>query len=155
MQARIGTVPPTAFAQQRQAKRNSMQSSASAVNPSTLGLPATLHSTSASRSIISPDRRRHGLRLGKYREILIAVALFLLFDLAVLVLNFYVSFQIAEDAVSINLAGRQRMLSQRMSKALYAAENASAQGAVPAPLLEELHLAASMFDETLQGFRIG
>jgi two-component system chemotaxis sensor kinase CheA len=48
---------------------------------------------------------------GKYREIIIAVALFLLFDLGVLVLNFYTSFQIAQDAVGINLSGRQRMLS--------------------------------------------
>lgn len=95
------------------------------------------------------------LDLGKYREIIIAVAFFLLFDLAVLVLNFYVSFQIAEDAVSINLAGRQRMLTQRMSKALYASELAATHGPVPAALLDELQLASRLFDGTLQGFRHG
>ncbi|HEY0819057.1 MAG TPA: ATP-binding protein [Rhizobacter sp.] len=99
--------------------------------------------------------RKVQLNLGKYREIIIAVAFFLLFDLAVLVLNFYVSFQIAEDAVSINLAGRQRMLSQRMSKALYASELASASGPIPSSLLDELHNASRLFDSTLQGFRSG
>lgn len=43
------------------------------------------------------------LSLGKYREIIIAVAFFLLFDLAVRVPNFYVSFQIANT-----LAGNAR-----------------------------------------------
>lgn len=93
--------------------------------------------------------------LGKYREIIIAVAFFLLFDLAVLVLNFYVSFQIAEDAVSINLAGRQRMLTQRLSKALYASELAVASGPLPPALQDELLLASRLFDSTLQGFRQG
>jgi len=93
--------------------------------------------------------------LGKYREIIVAVAFFLLFDLAVLVLNFYVSFQIAEDAVSINLAGRQRMLTQRLSKALYASELAVASGPLPPALQDELLLASRLFDNTLQGFRQG
>jgi len=98
---------------------------------------------------------RFNRSLGKYREIIIAVAFFLLFDLAVLVLNFYVSFQIAEDAVSINLAGRQRMLTQRLSKALYASELAVASGPLPPALQDELLLASRLFDTTLQGFRQG
>jgi nitrate/nitrite-specific signal transduction histidine kinase len=56
-----------------------------------------------------------GSYFGKYKEIILAVAFFLVFDMAVLVLNFYISFQISEDALAINLAGRQRMLSQRMT----------------------------------------
>ena len=59
---------------------------------------------------------------GKYREIIWAVALFLVLDLSVLVLNFYISYQISEDALSINLAGRQRMLSQRITKSLLIAQ---------------------------------
>jgi len=55
---------------------------------------------------------------GKYREIIFAIALFLVFDLGVLVLNFYTSYQIADDATAINMAGRQRMLSQRITKTL-------------------------------------
>ncbi len=103
-----------------------------------------------------PSRsRKAAFSLGKYREIITAVALFLLFDLAVLVLNFYVSFQISEDAVAINLAGRQRMLTQRLSKASYASELAVTSGPVPQTLLAELQLASRLFDSTLQGFRYG
>src|SRR3990167_6741986 len=65
---------------------------------------------------------------GKYREIIIAVAFFLLFDLGVLILNFYTSYQIAEDALGVNLAGRQRMLSQRTAKALLAVNVAHTAG---------------------------
>ena len=115
-----------------------------------------LRSTAAASSHPSTSTlARLNRSLGKYREIIIAVAFFLLFDLAVLVLNFYVSFQIAEDAVSINLAGRQRMLTQRLSKALYASELAVASGPLPPALQDELLLASRLFDSTLQGFRQG
>ena len=85
--------------------------------------------------------------VGKYREIIFAVALFLLFDLGVLVLNFYTSFQIAEDAVGINLAGRQRMLSQRTAKALLEVEAAKLKDLPQTQALEELKLATNLFDQ--------
>ena len=91
----------------------------------------------------------------KYREIIIAVALFLLFDLGVLVLNFYTSFQIAEDAVGINLSGRQRMLSQRSAKALLSVEAARLKGLPQADYLDELQLATKLFDQSLKGFQYG
>ncbi|BDT67215.1 hypothetical protein os1_13860 [Comamonadaceae bacterium OS-1] len=93
--------------------------------------------------------------MGKYRDIVLAVALFLLFDLGVLVLNFATSYQISEDAHSINLAGRQRMLSQRSAKALLAVEAARKQGQTAAYELAELRDAVSLFDATLQGFQHG
>ena len=92
---------------------------------------------------------------GKYREIIFAVALFLLFDLGVLVLNFYTSFQIAEDALGINLAGRQRMLSQRTAKALIAVDQAKARGRSATAELEELQGAVKLFDTSLKGFQGG
>lgn len=93
--------------------------------------------------------------VGKYREIIIAVALFLLFDLGVLILNFYTSFQIAEDAVGINLSGRQRMLSQRTAKALLEVEAAKVKGLPQSLALDELKLATNLFDQTLKGFQNG
>ncbi len=92
---------------------------------------------------------------GKYREIIVAVALFLLFDLGVLVLNFYTSYQISEDALGINLAGRQRMLTQRSAKALLAVEAAHSQGRSAAEDLDELRNAVHLFDSTLKAFEQG
>ncbi len=92
---------------------------------------------------------------GKYREIILAVALFLLLDLGVLVLNFYTSFQIAKDAVSVNLSGRQRMLSQRTAKALLSVEAAQLQGQSTDAAREELRGAVQLFDTTLKGFQKG
>jgi two-component system, chemotaxis family, sensor kinase CheA len=93
--------------------------------------------------------------LGKYREVVIAVALFLIFDLGVLVLNFYISFQISEDATAINLAGRQRMLSQRTTKAIYAVEDQIAQSGRAGDDGKELASAVLLFDNTLKAFRDG
>lgn len=93
--------------------------------------------------------------LGKYRVLIIAVAFFLVFDLAVLVLNFYTSFQISEDAVSINLAGRQRMLSQRTAKALLSVEAARTQAGDATANLQELGKAVDLFDTTLLAFELG
>lgn len=96
-----------------------------------------------------------GSYFGKYKEIILAVAFFLVFDLAVLVLNFYISFQISEDALAINLAGRQRMLSQRMTKALLIAESDVQRGLPNSDALAELKKTVYLFDTTLNGFQNG
>lgn len=98
---------------------------------------------------------KQGSYLGKYREIIVAVAFFLVFDLAVLVLNFYISFEISADALSINLAGRQRMLSQRMTKALLTAQSDLQHGLPDAAALKELNTTVELFDTTLTGFERG
>ena len=66
--------------------------------------------------------------LNKYRGIMIAISLFLIFNLSVLALNFYTSSTLNNDAVSINLSGRQRMLSQRTTKVLLAIQVYAAKG---------------------------
>lgn len=104
----------------------------------------------------SGTARKGGLTsFGKYREIIIAVALFLLFDLGVLVLNFYTSFQIAEDALGVNLSGRQRMLSQRTAKSLLAVDAARSKGLPADKDLAELQGAVRLFDVSLKGFQNG
>jgi HPt (histidine-containing phosphotransfer) domain-containing protein len=92
---------------------------------------------------------------GKYRGILISVALFLLLDASVLILNFYISFEIADDAIGVNLAGRQRMLSQRMAKTLLALDSAREDPIAFDTAFDELMLSQSLFDETLMGFMHG
>ena len=55
---------------------------------------------------------------GKYRDLVIAIALFLILDLGVLVLNFFASTLIETGAARINIASELRMLSQQMTKPL-------------------------------------
>lgn len=97
-----------------------------------------------------------GFSFGKYREIIIAVAFFLLFDLGVLVLNFYTSFKIDQDTVSINLAGRQRYVSQRIARTLLELDAARAAGQPYKPeTLAELRSGAMLWDASNRAFRDG
>ena len=91
----------------------------------------------------------------RYRDIIIAVTLFIVIDLGVLVLNFYTSFQIGEDALGVNLAGRQRMLSQRMTKALLTLDIEQRDGRDGAAALDELGKAVALFDTSFKGFQNG
>lgn len=96
-----------------------------------------------------------GFNIGKYRNILISVALFLLLDASVLILNFYISFEIADDAVSINLAGRQRMLSQRMTKSLLDLDYSYTDAVEREKAFKELKLSRNLFDDTFNAFDKG
>lgn len=92
---------------------------------------------------------------GKYRGIIISIALFLLLDASVLLFNFYVSFEIADDAVGVNLAGRQRMLSQRMAKTLFVLDASREDSAAFKKAFDELQLSKGLFDDTLTAFTNG
>ena len=100
--------------------------------------------------------KRQGFSFGKYREIIIAVAFFLLFDLGVLVLNFYTSFKIDQDTVAINLAGRQRYVSQRIARTLLELDAARAGSQAYKPeTLAELRAGARIFDISQTAFKEG
>lgn len=86
---------------------------------------------------------------------LIAVTLFLFFDLLALGLNFWMTWRIESQALAINLAGRQRMLSQRMVKSLLYVDIALQQKQDIQPFREELALTFERFDNTLKGFDKG
>ena len=89
------------------------------------------------------------------RVAIAAIGLFLVFTMAALSLSYLLSWRIEQQAVAINLAGRQRMLSQRMVKALLQIRADRAVGASHQAHLEELELAFELFDNTLRGFSVG
>jgi HPt (histidine-containing phosphotransfer) domain-containing protein len=57
-------------------------------------------------------------RLGKYRDLVIAIALFLALDLGVLTFNFHASGRIEAGTSKINASGELRMYSQQLTKAI-------------------------------------
>jgi len=93
----------------------------------------------------------------KYRAIIIAVVLFMAFDSLVIGINFYGTYKAKESAVSINLSGRQRMLSQRMTKVLLFIRRSRETGDTASleKYEKELDLTIHLFDTTLKGFRDG
>jgi two-component system, chemotaxis family, sensor kinase CheA len=119
------------------------------------GINSLMPGASAGKTASDGAQAAQQSLLGKYREIIIAVGFFLLFDLGVLVLNFYTSYQISEDATAINLSGRQRMLSQRTTKAIYAVQERAFNGLPLEADSKELGTAITLFDDTLKGFRQG
>ena len=94
-------------------------------------------------------------KTGKYRGIVMAIALFIVFDAAVLGSNFYMAEQFARDTRLVNLAARQRTLSQTTVKALLQTDNALGSGNVIDEPLAEFKNSYALFDETLQAFLDG
>ena len=97
------------------------------------------------------------LRLDKKnsRIAVLAIVMFIVFDLAALALNVWLSVKIEQQAILINLAGRQRMLSQRMVKVLLQLDKQVQLGEDPSLRLAELKLSFELFDATLLGFAAG
>lgn len=88
------------------------------------------------------------LKQSKPRSVLFPIILFILFDCIALALNFWISFNLTENATAINLAGRQRMLSQRMTKTILQFDKNH-------PDLSEFKHSFDIFDKTLNSFWIG
>lgn len=88
------------------------------------------------------------------RVVAISAVLFLLFDSTVLGLSYWIANAVESDAMAINIAGRQRMLSQRMTKTLLQLD--LPQGDREQGLaLAELKLSSQLFDTTLNAFAQG
>lgn len=98
-----------------------------------------------------------GFNFKKYRSIIIAIMAFLMLVLGILGLNFYISYEAQAHAAQINVAARQRMLSERIAKSLFEAEAQFLTGEVgkyKAPL-QQLKESYEAFDDVLIRFGSG
>ena len=93
--------------------------------------------------------------LKKYQSIIVAIAAFLVLVISILGINVYISYQLEANSERVNLAGRQRMLSQRIAKSLESGTNAVLVGSDSKEYLEELSSSAELFDSTLTAFENG
>ncbi len=84
-------------------------------------------------------------------RLLAAITLFVLFDLLVLAVNFWITWQVEHDALAINVAGRQRMLTQRIAKSLLLLGRPEDA----AQARRDLRAAKELFGETLAAFEAG
>lgn len=91
----------------------------------------------------------------RYTAIVVFIGLFLVFDMSVLVLDTYVTAEIEHDAAAVNMAGRQRMLSQRTSKLVFQIQNDELKNLNHDASLAELRTTVNLFDTTLNAFTRG
>lgn len=93
--------------------------------------------------------------LRKYRHFLVPLSLVVIFDVTLLGMNYVLSAQLELSSIQINIAGRQRMLSQKMSKDVLMMHFQHDQSMATNSSLTELRSAMTLFDETLKAFVYG
>lgn len=97
-----------------------------------------------------------GMFRSKYLEIILAVGLFILLDTGVLIINFYTSYQIANDAHAIQVASRMSTLSESLLNELYEVrDDAADPGADYFATIDILAKTFKVYDETLDAFIYG
>lgn len=87
---------------------------------------------------------------GKYRELVIAIALFLVLDLGVLAFNFHATRQIEADTRLINAGGEMRMYTQQLTKALLTLQQETAAELPNQTSMAQITEAHSYFRSALQ-----
>lgn len=93
--------------------------------------------------------------LGRYTAVIITTVVFLVLVIGVLGVNFNLSFQTEANAEVVNIAGRQRMLSQRVAKSLGNVKSRYIGNEPYQDQLSELKAASGLFNRTLTAFKEG
>lgn len=88
----------------------------------------------------------------KYKLVFIPLIFVLFFDVSLLAANFYISSELETATININIAGRQRMLSQRIMKSLMLIHFQLSQGNRITNENSEMVNAVSLFHQTLSAF---
>lgn len=91
----------------------------------------------------------------KYRHFLLPLGLVVIFDITLLAMNYGISAQLEASSIHINIAGRQRMLSQKMTKSLLLMQYQQTQGIDNTATYQELMQAMALFDQTLKAMQQG
>lgn len=93
-------------------------------------------------------------KLSKYRLLLQPLILVLVLDVLLLATNFKLSADLEASAVAINIAGRQRMLSQQITKSL-AFIHIAKNDVIKKAYIDELNESVAMFNQTIDAFYAG
>lgn len=98
------------------------------------------------------------INLHKYNLnlLILWLTIFIVMDLTILGLNIWISIEIDKDATAINIAGRQRMLSQRITKEILSIDHPKIQiSGHTQENLAELERSYLLFNQTLLAFQRG
>lgn len=88
-------------------------------------------------------------------KLFLSIGLIVLFSLGSILITFLVSNMQKDDSLLINVAGRQRMLSQRMSKNAFILYDTSLPADLRETAMTELEDSIELFDATIHGFTQG
>jgi len=91
----------------------------------------------------------------KYRHFLLPMGLVVILDITLLAMNYGLSAQLEASSININIAGRQRMLSQKMTKSLLLMHYQQQQGISSNAAYQELMDAMALFERTLTAMSDG
>jgi len=91
----------------------------------------------------------------RYQSLIMFISIFVLIIVSMLLANFYFSSQFSKDATKINLAGRQRMLSQKQAKIVGKLIQAQSANERINSTFKEVKSTFVLFDKTLNAFTNG
>lgn len=90
-----------------------------------------------------------------WNGLFLAILLFIIFDCLFLVLNYQMTFEAEHTALAINVAGRQRMLTQQQAKSLLEIKYRLDNVLPINQQIDELNYAHALFSETMDAFAYG
>ncbi len=91
----------------------------------------------------------------RYRSLIIVISLFVLVIVSVLSLNFYAASVLFSEGKAINIAGKQRMLSQKQAKTIPKIFQSQLHNKGTKKAAKEMKFTSDLFDSTLKAFSDG
>lgn len=115
-----------------------------------------LNKQSSGKNLLSVNSEQSNLsEKSKYRALILSGAIFIILQAIALSIVLFAAQSYDQDALEVNAAGRQRMLSQRLAKSLYQLQSTDLTVQQKENALKEAKLAYGVFNETLNAFTDG